>query len=129
MSKQWNYYEYKYLENINVDKDSPYYYSENGVLYSVKNGAKTLTVYPAGRKEKTFTLAEGSTLNCYGMKKGLFTNVETITVPVTSKIQLDTLEDIQYYFPNIKNIKVEKGHPEFENYKNTLDKLVNVVEY
>lgn len=129
MNKQWNYYEYKYLENINVDSNSPYYYSENGILYSKKNGELTLMVYPAGKTDNTFNVAENCTINCYGMKDGLFANIETIALPTSSKIAQGTVEDIKEYFPNLKIIKMKKGHPNYENIKNTLDKIVNVVEY
>lgn len=129
ISKQWNYYEYRYLENINVATDNSYYESINGVLYDKSGSSLKLKIYPAGKNDKTYNVPENCTINCYGMKKGLFDKIETIVLPASSIISSSTLEDILKYYPNLKTIKMEKGHSKFNSYKNTLDKLVNVVEY
>lgn len=128
-SKQWNYYEYSNLENINVESSNPNYVSENGILYNKSGSKLQLRIYPAGKKDKTFNVAENCTIDCYGMKKGLFKNVETIILPASSTISSSTINDILKYYPNLKTIKVEKGHSQYQNYKSNLDNLVNVVEY
>lgn len=128
-SKQWNYYEYRSLENINVASGSSYYLSINGVLYNKSGSSLKLRIYPAGKKDKTYSVPENCTIDCYGMRDDLFENIETIILPASSTISSSTLEDILDYYPNLKTIKIEKGHPNYQTYKNTLDKLVAVNEY
>lgn len=128
-SKQWNYYEYRYLENLNVESGNSYYESINGVLYDKSGSTLKLRIYPAGKNDKTYNVPENCTINCYGMKDDLFDKIETITLPSSSTIAIGTLEDILQYYPNLKTIKVEKGHPQYQTYKNTLDKMVTVTEY
>lgn len=129
-SKQWSTTRtYENLENINVATGNSYYESIDGVLYDKSGSSLKLKIYPAGRKDTTFNVAENCTIDCTGMNKGLFKNIETIVLPASSIISSSTLEDILKYYPNLKTIKMEKGHSKFNSYKNTLDKLVNVVEY
>lgn len=128
-SKQWNYYEYRSLENINVASGSSYYLTINGVLYDKSGSSLKLRIYPAGKKDKTYSVPENCTIDCYGMKDDLFENIETIILPASSTISSSTLEDILDYYPSLKTIKIEKGHPKYQTYKNTLDKLVDVNEY
>lgn len=128
-SKQWNYYEYRSLENIYVASGNSYYLSVNGVLYEKSGSSLKLNIYPAGKKDKTYNVPENCTIDCYGMKDDLFEYIETIVLPASSNISLSTLDDILDYYPNLKTIKIEKGHPNYQTYKNTLDKLVDVKEY
>lgn len=129
MSSQFGNITYKYLENINVDAANPYYICENGILYDIRNNKLKLSVYPAGKKDKIYNIPENCTFDCYSLPRRLFTNVETITIPASSTISNGTIEDILDYFPNLKTIKMEKGHTQYSTCKNTLDRLVNVVEY
>lgn len=128
-SSQWSYREYRYLENIYVESGNSYYESINGVLYDKSGSTLKLKIYPAGKSDKTYNVPENCTINCYGMEDDLFDKIETITLPSSSTIAIGTLEDILQYYPNLKTIKVEKGHPQYQTYKNTLDKLVTVNEY
>ena len=48
------------LKAINVAPGSGYYWSEDGVLYSGEGYAKTLVMYPVGRKDTSFTVPEGT---------------------------------------------------------------------
>lgn len=130
LQQQWNDFEYKNLLEVNVDADNTYNLkSENGVLYHYRNGFYDLHIYPGGKADKTFRVIENGNINCYGMKEDIYPYVETIYLPKTAVIYSDTLKRIYYYFPNLKTIYIEKGHPNYTEYKNTLDSIVNVVEY
>ena len=49
------------LESIDVAAENEVFSSENGVLYNISEGEKELTVYPAGKKDKTFSVPDDVT--------------------------------------------------------------------
>lgn len=49
------------LESIDVAAENEVFSSENGVLYNTSEGEKELTVYPAGKKDKTFSVPDDVT--------------------------------------------------------------------
>ena len=87
------------LTAINVNNESVYFKSENGVLYS-KNGL-TLLRYPIGKSETSFTIPSGVvTIGSYAF---YHSNLESIIIPPT----VTTIENNAFgYCKNIAKIDI-----------------------
>ena len=84
------------LTDVFIDEENPNYMSKSGILYS-KDGS-TLYSYPAGKKEKTFTIPSSvKTLSKYSMSYN--ENLQEVIIP-------NTVEKIESSaFRGVKNLQ------------------------
>lgn len=124
---------YPYLEEINIASgdENKYYFSLDGVVYSYGDvyGGKyncSLYIYPASKSDKEYTFPA----NCYidfPIVTGAEPKLETICVPKSS--MLNKPEYLNYRLPNLKTVKIQKGHPDYTKYQTSLSSKYNVVQY
>lgn len=132
-SKQTPNIKYSYLEEINIASGdgNQYYFSQEGVVYAYGKiyGGKyncSLYIYPGAKTNKEYTFPT----NCYidfPIVSGAEPKLETICVPKSSMI--DNLEYLSYRLPNLKTVKIQKGHPDYTKYQTYLGYDYNVVQY
>ena len=105
------------LENINVDNQSQYFTSKDGVLFS-KNEAH-LIYYPMGRKDTSYYIPEGTTAIENGFEGSMY--LESIYIPKTvSQIMTDSLK-----IENLKEISLDEENQNYKLKDNVLYRINN----
>lgn len=89
------------LKDIEVDPNHKSFKSVDGVLYN--NEGKYLFQYPAGRKEKEFTISDDVLMVLYDS----FANSSIETVYVGKNVEI--IESSAFYKSNLKNIYIPKS--------------------
>lgn len=100
------------MTTITVDPDNPYFYVKNNALCGiVGNGENVLYVYPAGRKETTYSIPDGVTI----ITRGAFymSAIETLNIPASLRVIIG--QDATEYLPgmilgvmeNLKQVNVD----------------------
>lgn len=114
------------LEGIYVGDANPNVADYDGVLYTKFEDFVQFSIYPAGKKDKSFTLPQDSYSYLRNAKN---TYLETLTVPKTAEIPQNALEHLLDSFPNLKTIKIEKDHPDLSMFQSYLNDKVNIIKY
>ena len=116
------------LEAIIVPDSNPYYMDVDGVLFKkMTDGTLSLYLYPAQKKDKTFTFPENSK-NSLAFAKNEY--VETLRFPKTAIAATESnAEHIKSFYKSLKTIYLEKGHPQTEIIKYHSNFLGEVIEY
>ena len=90
------------LKEINVDASSPYFYSEDGVLYQKNGSYLTLYKYPIAKEGTVYTApARVSVIYCYSIEKNEY--IQEVNLPSTVR---DLRVSAIGYDPNLKKINV-----------------------
>lgn len=114
------------LEGIYVGDANPSVADYDGVLYTKFEDFVQFSIYPAGKKDKSFTLPQDSYSYLRNAKN---TYLETLTVPKTAEVPQKALEHLLESFPNLKTIKIEKDHPDLSMFQSYLNDKVNIIKY
>jgi len=101
------------LKEINVDKDNPYYYSVDGVLYMNYSTDKSMVFYPKGIDNQEFTIPDGITkierFAFWGsFNKDITEKLEIINIPASLRY-FENMIDLHIY-PNLKQINVDSNN-------------------
>lgn len=114
------------MEGIYASDSNPNVADYDGVLYTKFDDFVQFSVYTAGKKDKSYTLPQNSHNSFSSVKN---TYLETLIVPKTATITESALRRLTNYFPNLKTVKVEKGHPDISMIQSYLNGKVSIVQY
>lgn len=112
----------KSLENIFIESGSENGYSVDGVAFIpalTSSGRIYYSRYPANSKNKTFTVPKDAHMEFTTWDGDKIRNpyLETLYIPIGTSLAISNWNKISDYFPNLKTIYIETGHPSYEYYK------------
>lgn len=99
---------YPYLEGIYANGEN--YFDVDGVMFERTDKGSRIWIYPAQKKDKTFTFPENCHVDYY--LGGLINQyVETFVIPSSVTFSSSDIEYIHYEFTNLKTVKIGKDNP------------------
>lgn len=104
-----NYSAGEALEYVYVAPGNKKAFSVDGVLFiKDDNGNYTFSLYPEGKKDKTFVMPENVRMD---IAQFYCPYLEEIWIPASSSVSLPNLLFYRQCFTNLKVIHLQKGHP------------------
>lgn len=107
--------------------DNDGYLDKDGVLFTRFDDFVQLSIYPGGKKDKSFTMPENSRSSFGSLMNS---HLETLELPSSALFYSSNgIKNLKASFPNLKTLRVSKEHPQLSEIQSRLSSKLDIVVY